>query len=109
VRFVTAQKASYAADLGVRRHDCQALLPYTCTLDHHGQASLSMFVYLNEHVVIGPVNHVYAWRATAEKLCPTMILRPSHPTPNRGSRKEVAGWEWFAEPPNNKLAGQQAA
>ena len=62
-----------------------------------------MFVYLNEHVVIGPVNHVYAWRATAEKLCPTMILRPSHPTPNRGSRKEVAGWEWFAEPPNNKL------
>jgi hypothetical protein len=32
-------------------------------------------------------------------------LRPSHPTPNRGSRKEVAGWEWFAEPPNNKFEG----
>jgi len=62
-----------------------------------------MFVYRGEHVVIGPVNHVYAWRATAEKLCLTMVLRPSHPTPNRGSRKEVAGWEWFAEPPNNKL------
>jgi hypothetical protein len=96
-----------APELRVRRHDCQALPPSTCTLDHHGQASLSMFMYLGEHVVIGPVNHVYAWRATAEKLCPTMVLRPSHPAQNRGSRKEVAGWEWFAEPPNNKLANHQ--
>ncbi len=63
-----------------------------------------MCVYLVKHVVIGPVNHVYDWRVTAEKLCPTMLLRPSHPTPNRGSRKEVASWEWLAEPPNNKLS-----
>jgi hypothetical protein len=34
-----------------------------------------MFMYVGEHVVIGPVIHVYAWRATAEKLCPTMVLR----------------------------------
>lgn len=89
--------------ISVRRHDCQELPPSTCTLDHHGQTSLSMFMYHYEHVVIGPVNHAYAWRATADKLCPTMVLRPHLPAPNRGSRKVVAGWEWFAEPPNNKL------
>jgi hypothetical protein len=91
--------------ISVRRHDCQELPPSTCTLDHHGQTSLSMFMYHYEHVVIGPVNHAYAWRATADKLCPTMVLRPHLPAPNRGSRKVVAGCEWFAEPPNNKLGG----
>jgi hypothetical protein len=62
-----------------------------------------MFMYHYEHVVIGPVAHAYAWRATADKLCPTMVLRPHLPAPNRGSRKVVAGWEWFEEPPNNKF------
>jgi hypothetical protein len=85
--------------------DCQALPPSTNMIDHHGQASLSKFAYLHEHVATGPVNHVDSWRATAEKLCPTMGLQLSHQAPILGSRKEVAGWEWFTEPPNNKLYG----
>ena len=100
--------AAQGVALSVRRHDYQALPPSTCTLDHHGQASLSMFMYLCEHVVIGPVNHVYNLRATVEKLFPTMVLRPSHPAPNRGSRKEFAVWDWFAELPDYKFEGSQA-
>ena len=36
-----------------------------------------MFMYLSQHVDIGTVNHVSAWRATANKLSSIMVLRPS--------------------------------
>jgi len=61
-------------------------------------------VYRAEHVVIGPANHGYDWVALVEEDCTARALRESDPTPNRGSRKEVANWEWFAEPTKNKLA-----
>jgi hypothetical protein len=60
-------------------------------------------VYHNEHVVIGTVNHGYAFVELSEVHCAAMVLRVTGKEHQRGSRKGEDFWPWFAEPSINKL------
>jgi hypothetical protein len=44
-------------------------------------------LYRDEHLVIGPASHVFAWVVFAMEHFTAMVLRVSSPMPQRGSRK----------------------
>jgi hypothetical protein len=63
-------------------------------------------VYCGVHVVIGIVSHGYAYVELAKVHSAAMVLGQNGQVHQRGSRKGEVSGPWFAEPPNNKLAGQ---
>jgi hypothetical protein len=62
-------------------------------------------VYRDEHVVIGPASHAYAWVALVKEHCTAMALRESTTMPQRGSRKGGTCRAWFSEPAKKKFEG----
>lgn len=62
-------------------------------------------VYCGVHVVIGTVNHGYAYVELAKVHSAAMGLVQNGQVHLRGSRKGEVFGPWFAEPPNNKLDG----
>ena len=98
-------KSLPASDLGVRRHDCQALPPSTYTIVHRGQASLSMFVYPRKHLVIGPVNHGYTMEVPYQSLCSNRVSGHLCSCSHCDSRKGTSVRKCFTEPPINMLCG----
>jgi hypothetical protein len=61
-------------------------------------------VYRDEHVVIGPANHGYAWVALVKEYFTAMILWDSIPMPQRSSRKGGTCGAWCSEPAKKELA-----
>ena len=59
----STQNQALCALLFDRCEHYQALPPSSYKIDHHDQASLSMFVYCCEHVVIETVNTISGWGA----------------------------------------------
>jgi hypothetical protein len=60
-------------------------------------------LYCGEHVVIGTVNHGYAYVELTKAHSAAMVLGQNGQVHQRGSRKGEVSGQWFAEPPNNKL------
>lgn len=56
-------------------------------------------------MVIGTVNHGYAYVELAKVHSAAMVLGQNGRVHQRGSRKGEVFGPWFAEPPNNKLCG----
>jgi hypothetical protein len=60
-------------------------------------------VYHDEHVVIGTVNHGYAYVVLNKKHCVSMIMRPTGQAHRPGSRDGECSGPSFTEAPNNRL------
>jgi hypothetical protein len=59
----------------------------TTLIEQIGQAGGISLMYLIELLVIGSVNHAYAWVFFAKEHCTAMVLRVFSPMPQRISRE----------------------
>jgi len=59
-------------------------------------------VYLGEYVVIGTVNHSYAYLNLDKVHCAAIVLKQTGHGYQLSSREGEDSGPWFAEPPNNK-------